>query len=191
MANRPADWPAAFTMPVVSAQSPSTATAETAGLWINSGSAGGPAASGTLAWGSLPDGQEWVIKLQFGTGGDCYELDAPSSAGSNQMGSCGPVSTPSGPETIMALPVGFPLPGAGRGTGYAVQVSPATAQLKATLSDGSSAQAEFCVVDGRTYAAFLVRSPLQLSRLTWLDASGRVIASTAALPRYGFVQFQP
>ena len=46
-------------------------------------------------------------------------------------------------------------------------------------------------MDGRTYAAFLVRSPLQLSRLTWLDASGRVIASTAALPRYGFVQFQP
>ena len=40
VANRPADWPAAFTMPVVSAQSPSTATAETAGLWINSGSAG-------------------------------------------------------------------------------------------------------------------------------------------------------
>ena len=138
MANRPADWPAAFTMPVVSAQSPSTATAETAGLWINSGSAQGPAASGTLAWGSLPDGQEWVIKLQFGTGGDCYEFDAPSSAGSDQMGSCGPVSTPSGPETVMALPVAFPLPGAGRGTGYAVQVSPGTAQLKATLSDGSS-----------------------------------------------------
>ncbi len=101
VANRPADWPAAFTMPVVSAQSPSTATA---GLWLNSGSARGPAASGTLAWDSLPDGQEWVIKLQFGTGGDCYELDAPSSVGSNQMGSCGPVSTPSGPETIMALP---------------------------------------------------------------------------------------
>ena len=191
VANRPADWPAAFTMPVVSAQSPSTATAATAGLWLNSGSARGPAASGTLAWDSLPDGQEWVIKLQFGTGGDCYELDAPSSVGSNQMGSCGPVSTPSGPETIMALPIGFPLPGAGRGTGYAVQVSPGTGQLKATLSDGSSEQAAFCVVEGRTYAAFLVRSPLHLARLTWLDASGRVMASTTGLPRYGFVQFQP
>ena len=41
VANRPADWPAAFTMPVVSAQSPSTATAATAGLWLNSGSARG------------------------------------------------------------------------------------------------------------------------------------------------------
>ena len=29
------------------------------------------------------------------------------------------LSTPSGPETIMALPIGLPLPGAGRGTGYA------------------------------------------------------------------------
>ena len=132
-----------------------------------------------------------MIKLQFGTGGDCYELDAPSSVGSNQMGSCGPVSAPSGPETIMALPIGFPLPGAGRGTGYAVQVSPGTAQLKATMSDGSSQQAAFCVVDGRTYAAFLVPSPLHLTGLTWLGASDRVIASTAAVPEYGFVQFQP
>jgi hypothetical protein len=192
VANRPADWPPVFTMPVVSTQPPSAATTpEKAGLWINGGSVRGAAAQYTLAWGSLPGGQEWVIKLQFGTGGDCYEFDAPSSLGSAQMGYCGPVSTPDGPETIMALPIGFPYPGTGGATGYAVQVSPATAQLAATLSDGSSQVPDFCVVDGRTYAAFIVPSPLHLSRLTWLDASGRVMASTTALPRYGYVQFQP
>ena len=107
------------------------------------------------------------------------------------MGSCGPVSTPSGPETIMALPLGFPLPGAGRGTGYAVQVSPGTAQLMATLSDGSlSRRSSAWWTGGRTRRSSSAH-PLQLSRLTWLDASGRVIASTAALPRDGFVQFQP
>jgi len=37
----------------------------------------------------------------------------------------------------------------------------------------------------------VVRDPLRLSRLTWLDARGRVIASTTALPRFGYVQFQP
>jgi hypothetical protein len=192
VANPPADWPPAFTMPVVSTQPPSTTTTpETAGLWINGGSVRGAAAQYTLAWGSLRDGQEWVIKLQFGTGGDCYEFDAPSSLGSAQMGYCGPVSTPDGPETIVALPIGFPYPGTGSATGYAVQVSPATAQLAVTLSDGSSQTPDFCVVDGRTYAAFVVPSPLHLSRLTWLDASGRVMASTTALPRYGYVQFQP
>jgi len=47
------------------------------------------------------------------------------------------------------------------------------------------------VVDGRKYAAFIVPDPLGLSRLTWLDAAGRVIASATALPQYGYVQFQP
>ena len=47
------------------------------------------------------------------------------------------------------------------------------------------------VVDGRKYVAFIVPNPLGLLRLTWLDAAGRVIASTTALPQYGYVQFQP
>ena len=132
-----------------------------------------------------------MIKLQFGTGGDCYELDAPSSVGSNQMGSCGPVSTPSGPEIIMALPIGFPLPSAGRGTGYAVQVSPGTGQLKATLCDGSSGAGG--VLRGGRADVRGVPGPLTAAsaRLTGLDASGRVIASFAAVPGDGFVQFQP
>jgi len=191
VANPPPNWPPVFTMPVVSIQPPSThATPESPGLWINTVSALGEADSGALAWGTLPDGQEWVINLQFGTGGDCYQFQASNSHGSTRMGYCGPVSTPDGPETIMALPLGFPDPGTGA-TGYAVQVSPGTDQLTATLSNGSTAPAAFCVVAGRTYAAFVVPNPLRLAKLTWFDARGRAIASTTALPRYGYTQFQP
>jgi len=46
-------------------------------------------------------------------------------------------------------------------------------------------------VDGRKYAAFIVPDPLRLSRLIWLDARGRVIATTTAVPQYGYVQFHP
>ena len=41
------------------------------------------------------------------------------------------------------------------------------------------------------FSAFATSRWPGLVRLTWLDASGGVIAGTAALPRYGFVQFQP
>jgi hypothetical protein len=191
VANPPPGRRPVFTMPVVSTQPPSTRTTpESPGLWINTSSALGEADSSALAWGTLPDGQDWVIKLQFGTGGDCYELLGSSSLGSAQMGYCGPVSTPDGPETIMALPLGFPDPGTGA-TGYAVQVSPGTYRLTATLSNGSAESAAFCIVDGRKYAAFIVPGPLRLAKLTWYDARDRVIASTTALPRYGYGQFRP
>jgi hypothetical protein len=190
VANPPPDWPAVFTMPVVSIQPPSSTTApENPGLWVNMSSTPGESASGSLAWGTLPDGHQWAIKLQFGTGGDCYSLSGTGSLGSTQMGYCGPVSTPNGPETIMALPLGF---GDGTGvTGYAVSVSPDTDALMATLSNGTWEPATLCVVAGRTYAAFIVSGPLRLAKLTWFDAQGQAIASTAALPRYGYVQFQP
>jgi len=187
--NPPPGWSRVITMPVVSIQPPGPTTApETPGLWINTDSASREAAYQTLASGARPGGQSWIIKVQLGTGGECYEFDAPSSLGSAQMGYCGPVSTPDGPETIMALPLGFP---SGTGaTGYAVQVSPRTARVKAVLSNGSSELATLQVVDGRKYAAFIVPDPLRLSRLIWLDARGRVIATTTALPQYGYVQFQ-
>ncbi|MGH3153665.1 MAG: hypothetical protein ACRDOB_23440 [Streptosporangiaceae bacterium] len=186
----PRDWSPAFTMPVVSIQPPSkTTTPENPGLWSNAPSGPGESASGSLAWGTLPGNHQWVIKLQFGPGGDCYSLSGTSSAGSTQMGYCGPVSTPDGPETIMALPLGF---GDGTGaTGYAFPVNPSVDQLEATLSDGSSVRPATCIIDGRDYAAFVVPDPLRLAKLTWLDAQGHVIASTTALPRYGYVQFQP
>jgi hypothetical protein len=191
MANPVPGSPPYFTMPLVSTQPPSThLIPESPGLWINTSSAQGESDTGGLAWGTLPGGQQWFISLQFGTGGDCYEFYAQGSLGSSQMGDCGPVSTPDGPETIMALPLGFTGTDTGA-TGYAVPVSPGTYQLTATLSNGSAQSATFCAVAGRKYAAFIVPDPLRLTKLTWLDALGRVIASTTALPRYGYTQFQP
>jgi hypothetical protein len=184
----PPGWSAVITMPLVSTQPPGPATTpQTAGLWINAGTPAGEPSYQTLASGTLPGGQGWIIKVQFGTGGECYEFDTPSSLGRAQMGTCDPVSTPDGPETIVALPIGFPDPGTGA-VGYAVEVSPDTARLKAVLSDGSSVLATVRVVNGRKYAAFVVPNPLRASRLIWIDARGRVIASTTVLPPYGSAQ---
>jgi hypothetical protein len=191
LAHPPRGWQAVFTMPQVSVQPPSRSTTpETPGLWVNVYPAGDAEGTGPMDSGSVY-GSDWTIQIQFGTGGDCYAFSAYGSAGTTQTGYCGPVSTPTGPETIMALPLGVSSNPPTGLTGYAVQVSPATADLKATLSNGTSELAQFCVVDGRNYAAFVVPDPLRLSGLTWLNAAGQVIASTTALPRYGFVQFQP
>jgi len=91
----------------------------------------------------------------------------------------------------MALPSSYPPVKVNGPTGYAVQVSPATAHLRATASDGSTQLVTPRVVDGRKYAAFVVGTSLRLDRLTWLDAAGQEIASTTALPRSGYTQFQP
>ncbi|HWN60187.1 MAG TPA: hypothetical protein VNO25_05905, partial [Streptosporangiaceae bacterium] len=70
-------------------------------------------------------------------------------------------------------------------------VSPDTAGVRAVLDNGSSVLATPRIVDGRKYVAFVVPSPRSLHRLIWLDAAGRVMASTTAVPQYGYTQFQP
>jgi len=174
----------------VFSQSPliSTATApisQTDGRWNNVGTTGAETASAVLA-----SGQDWSLRLLFGPGGDCYEFSA-NSPNSPDMGSCGPISTPEGPETIMALPLSYPRGADNGATGYALQVSPVTARLRATLSDGSTRLVTPRMVDGRRYAAFAVGTSLRLKRLTWLNAVGKEIASTTALPQFGYTQFQP
>ena len=68
---------------------------------------------------------------------------------------CGPISTPDGAETIMAMSLSYPPSELKAPTGYAVQVSPRTAHLRATVSDGSTELVTPRVVDGRRYAAFV------------------------------------
>jgi hypothetical protein len=156
------------------------------GIWTNAGPTGAETAQGVVA-----SGPAWSIHVLLDVGGDCYDFAAPVSFGSPQMGSCSPVSTPDGAETIMALPLSYPPGAENAATGYAVQVSPATAHLRATASDGSTQLVTPRVVGGRRYAAFAIGASLRLARLTWLDAAGREIASTTALPRDGYTQFQP
>ncbi|MFY9930730.1 MAG: hypothetical protein WAK82_22285 [Streptosporangiaceae bacterium] len=184
----PGPSPAA-TVPVPAATSAFESSIQTAGMWTNLGTASSETFTGILASGKVV-GQDWSIKLLFGLSEDCYEFSASFSSDGSNMGACGPVSTPGGVETIMALPLGMPEWAEGA-TGYAVQVSPATAHLRATMSGGHTQLVTPRVVGPRRYAAFVVPDPLRLVRLTWLDASGREIASTTALPRYGYTQFQP
>jgi hypothetical protein len=91
----------------------------------------------------------------------------------------------------MAMPLSYPPVGLKAPTGYAVQVSPGTARLRAAASDGSTQLVTPRVVAGRRYAAFVIGASLRLERLTWLDAAGKAFASTTSLPRSGFTQFQP
>jgi hypothetical protein len=176
------------TVPIPAASPLPQTISQTAGMWDNMGPASSQNFNVSLATGTIA-GQHWLLRLLFSSGGDCYEFSAALSPDSSDTGACGPVSTPEGAETIMAMPLGFPQDvGA---TGYAVQVSPATAHLRATLSDGHTQTVTPQVVAGRRYAAFAVPGQLRLDRLTWLDAAGHQIASTTALPAYGYTQFQP
>jgi hypothetical protein len=179
-------WPDGLELPLISQPSPSAP--QTDGMWSNVGPTSADNATGEIA-----AGKTWSITLAFGVSGDCYTFSSREAADDPEMGVCGPISTPDGPETIMALPLSLSFPPAVSAgpTGYAVRVSPATARLRATLSDGSTRLVTPRVVDGRRYAALSVGAALRLKRLTWLDAAGRAFASTTALPRYGYRQFQP
>lgn len=182
----PVAWPAVYELPLIS--KPTATVPRTDGMWNNVG----PTNTET-SQGGIGAGKSWSMEVMLSAAGDCYEFDSPDTPGSPQMGVCGPISTPHGPETILALPLGYALPPTENAapTGYAVQVSPATARLRATLSDGSTQLVTPRVMDGRRYAAFSVGASLRLRRLTWLDAGGRPFASTYDLPRFGYTQFQP
>ena len=180
-----ADSPAVYPLPLISVPPPGVAGPQTDGLW-NHARPVSPNPTRAL----LASGRAWSIELIFGVAGDCYEFTSPGSPGDPEMGVCGPISTPEGPETIMAMPLSYSPAGLEAPTGYAVQVSPGTARLKVTASDGSVKLITPRVVEGRRYAAFVIGTSLRLERLTWLDATGKAFASTTALPRSGYTQFQ-
>lgn len=173
--------PAFYTTPAATEVTP-----QVAGVWENMDPSSDEAASATIASGHT-DGEYWSILLTFGAAGDCYYM---GGYGGGDMSACGPVSAPGGAETIMALPLGFPQSGSGA-TGYALSVSPGTAHLVATLSDGPAERVTPVVVKGRKYAAFLVPRGCTLIQLTWLDRAGQVIGTATSLPSYGYVQYWP
>jgi hypothetical protein len=164
------------------------------GVWQSLDATHGQVASGTIASGSAR-GEQWSIRVMFGTAGDCFSISASPAGGDGasrpgQAAACGPISTPQGPSTIMVLPLGSSGRG-GQGVGYAVSVGSGTASLSAELSDGSNVSARPLVVDGRKYAAFFVLGPLRMFWLNWVGGTGRPIAGTTGLPRSGVMQFLP
>lgn len=140
-------------------------------------------------------GQQWSIRVTFGTAGDCFTLstsyiDDSVNAKPQLASLCGPVSTLHGPDTIMALGLGSPAYD-GMGVGYAVSVSPGTVRLTAHLSDGGIMSVTPVAVEGRKYAAFFVPGPAHLTRLDWDNAVGQEVAGVQDLQEYGYTQFQP
>jgi hypothetical protein len=180
------DWPAVYRLPAISTAPPSVAPPQSDGIWNNVSSA-----ITTPVRAVLATGRTWSIELILGTGGACYDFNEAQSPGSPEMQACSPISAPGGPDTITALPLSYPPAGFKEPAGYVVQVSPRTAYLKATVSDGSVQLVMPKLVDGRRYAAFIIGTSLRLERLTWLDAQNKPFASTTALPRDGYVQFRP
>ena len=182
----PANWPAVYQLPAISTAPPSVSPPQADGIWSNVGSVITAPVRAVLA-----TGKTWSIELIFGTDGACYDFNAAELPSSPQTGACSPISTPDGPETITALPLSYPPVGLEAPTGYAVQVSPGTARVRATASDGSTQLVTPRVVAGRRYAAFVIGTSLRLEHLTWLDAAGKAFASTTSLPQSGYTQFQP
>jgi hypothetical protein len=184
-----------YTVPrALSAPQPSLAAPQIDGVWQDMDIAHAQVAATVLATGRA-FGQRWSIQLGFGTAGDCFTLsteyiDDSANAKPEQTSFCGPVSTPRGPDTIMALALGSPA-GNGQGVGYAVSVGPGTARLTARLSTGATFPVTPVVAAGRRYAAFFVPGPAHLMCLNWDNAAGQEIAGICGLPDYGYTQFRP
>jgi len=180
------DWPAVYPLPLITIPPPGIGALQTDGRWNHVRETGAKPTRALLA-----SGRAWSIELTFGAAGDCYDFTSQGSPGDPEISVCGPISTPEGPETIMAMPLSYSPAGLKAATGYAVQVSPRTARLLVTASDGSVQAITPRVVDGRRYAAFVIGTSRRLERLTWLDAAGKAFANTTSLPGSGYAQFQP
>jgi hypothetical protein len=182
----------AYTVPsLVSHPRPTLADPQVDGVWQDMDTAHAQARTATLASGRA-DGQQWSIRLGFGTAGDCSTLstsyiDDSANARPEVASFCGPVSAPHGPATIMALALGAP-PSAGLGVGYVVSLNPDVAGLLVNLSTGKMVLVTPVVVAGRKYAAFFVPNPAKLAWLNALSATGRRLGNVLQLPQYGYTQ---
>lgn len=162
------------------------------GVWQDLDTARASVASALLAAGTAY-GQRWSVRLQFGTAGDCFSLtttylDDSASATPSVSGFCGPVRTPGGLATIVAMALGS-LGSGDLGTGYAVSVGPDTAHLLAQLTSGRTFTVPVVTVDGRKYAAFFVPEPSRLMWLNALDSTGHEVAGLENVPFNGYTQF--
>jgi hypothetical protein len=170
---------------------PTLAEPEVAGIWQVTGAPAPTMATAVLTAGRAV-GEPWSIRVMFGPAGDCFALvtgyiDDSVNARPDSDLTCAPVSTPGGPDQIVALPLAASAED-GPGTGYAFSLGPGTSRLIGRLSGGHTVTARPVVVDGREYAAFFVPATAQLTRLTFVTSHGT--RSTTGLPEFGYVQFQ-
>ena len=182
---------ATYTVPaLLSLPEPTLADPQVNGVWQSLDTTHSQLATATLAAGRA-FGLPWSIKVAFGTAGDCFTLSTSyldeSAADPKAEGieTCGPISTPQGPDTVVALPLAFPA-ASGVGTGFAVSAGAGTSRLIAVLTNEGVELVHPVVVAGREYAAFFVPAPTHLVQLYWL-AGGRT-TTTTMIPQYGYSQ---
>lgn len=176
--------------PTLSQPQPSLAAPQDTGIWQNLDALHSQLATGTLAAGRA-FGLPWSIKLIFGTQGDCFSLttsyldESTTDPRPEQIGTCGPIAAPRGPDTIVALPLAFPA-ASGVGTGFAVSAGAGTSRLVAVFTGDGAAIVQPVVVAGREYAAFFVPAPEHLVQLYWIAGSHTI--TTTLIPQYGYTQ---
>lgn len=180
-----------YTVPsTLSQPQPSLAAPQDVGIWQSLDTVHSQLATATLAAGRT-FGLPWSIKVAFGTAGDCFTLSTSyldenaADPKAERIGTCGPISTPQGPDTIVALPLAFP-EASGVGTGFAVSAAAGTSKLVAVFTDDGAEIVHPVAVDGREYAAFFVPTPDHLVQLFWI--SGSHTTTTTMIPQYGYAQ---
>jgi hypothetical protein len=182
---------ATYSVPaLLSEPEPTLADPQVSGVWQSLDTTHSQLATATIATGRA-FGLPWSIKVAFGTAGDCFTLttsyldESAADPKAERIETCGPISAPQGPDTIVALPLAFPAE-SGVGTGFAVSAGPGTSQLIALLTGDGATIVHPVVVAGREYAAFFVPAPTHLLQLYWL-ADGHT-STTTMIPQYGYSQ---
>lgn len=155
-----------------------------AGLWQNLDTSPGdtatslhPATIGSGAAGNA----SWKIKVSLGLYGECYTGTTTSSFGPGAAQMCQPVEAPP-PDGMSLAPVPFPADTTAQLSGWAGPVSPRTARALVRLSDGTTKILTPVAVRGRKYLALTVTGQVRLARITLLDATGHVFATSSPVP---------
>lgn len=141
-----------------------------------------PIGSGTV------DGEIWHISTTLGLFGQCYTASLRATTalhgnrGRGQGSACVPVSAPPRAVDLAGVPLLSPridLPG------YAGLVSPRTAYVLASVSNGTVRRVVPVRVAGRAYIALVVPAGCTVTELGLFDAYGHVFATSNGMPAGG------
>jgi hypothetical protein len=138
-----------------------------AGIWVGITGTHGVAASGVIASGKA-DSRSWRLSMTLGPAGQCYTGSATGGGPPDQAEECVPIEPfPDGVDLTSV-----PFPAAPQLAGYAGLVSPRTAYLMASLSDGTIRRLVPVDIGGRKYFGLAIGHGTTLVGLTVHDAAG-------------------
>jgi hypothetical protein len=152
-----------------------------AGVWQNldTSRADNEASSATAIGSGRIGGISWTIKTGLGLYGQCYSGATVAGHDAGQAQECLPIEA--APDGVVLAWVPFPASASGL-TGYAGLVSPRTAYLMASLSNGTTRRLTPIDLAGRKYTGFAIGHGSRLVRLTLYDTAGHAFATTTSIP---------